>query len=108
MLVIFSVMFLAPFSLLAQFDFPTVFGDNLALAAGIVAFVMPPLIDVINRRALVERSESDERIRVLDRRVAAPGVGHGSTAKAPASALDGAIGCARCMIVFVGAITLHR
>jgi hypothetical protein len=35
---------------LAQFDFPTEFGDNLALAAVIVGFVMGPVIDAINRR----------------------------------------------------------
>jgi hypothetical protein len=35
----------------AQVDFPTTFGDNLALAAAIAGFLMPPLIDVTNRRS---------------------------------------------------------
>src|SRR3954452_6565937 len=35
---------------LAQFDFPTTFGSNLALAAVVVGFVMPVVIDAVNRR----------------------------------------------------------
>lgn len=41
---------LALFTLLAQFDFPLTFGDNIALAAVVVGFVMPPVIDTISRR----------------------------------------------------------
>jgi hypothetical protein len=37
-------------SVLAQFEFPTVFGTNMVLAAAVVGFFMPPLIDAINRR----------------------------------------------------------
>lgn len=36
---------------LAQFDFPLEFGNNLALAAVVVGFAMPPIIEAINRRS---------------------------------------------------------
>lgn len=37
-------------TVLTQFDFPTSFGSNLALAAVVVGFVMPVVIDALNRR----------------------------------------------------------
>jgi len=48
-MLLFVVAFLA--ALLASFDLPTVFGDNTTLAAVVIGFVMPPMIDAINRRS---------------------------------------------------------
>ena len=44
------LLFLMVLGLLAQFDFPTVFGNNMTLVAVVIGFVMPPAIEAINRR----------------------------------------------------------
>jgi hypothetical protein len=46
----FTMLWIALLGILLQFDFPTVFGDNLTLAAVVIGFVMPPAIDALNRR----------------------------------------------------------
>ena len=47
-----------PAALLAQFDFPLAFGDNIALAAVVVGFAMPPVIDAINRRTWASEAKA--------------------------------------------------
>ena len=46
----FLMLLIAFLATLARFDFPLEFGNNLALAAVVVGFAMPPIIEAINRR----------------------------------------------------------
>lgn len=86
--------------ILAQFDFPLSFGSNLALAAVVVGFVMPVVIDAVNRRGWP--SEIKALATFVQCVLAAPLLVYVMAETHPNDWLG------RFLIVFAAAIAFHR